>query len=136
MSLYTYDLVKMVTRANPIKPARTERFVFEQPITPELRYELQRRPKETTDYLRRMAASELADAILEHCAFFHKDWFDVTDPDPRVRIELTVNDRGTYENMIPNERREAADQERVRTTKRLTESLPYGLAEAAQDFYE
>lgn len=86
------------------------------------------------DELKRYAAHKLADHIAAHCK-----WFDVSMPmfgAPHLQIELTINDRGAYVNYLPVERDSGRREGRAAALKACAESLPYGLADAAAEFYE
>jgi hypothetical protein len=82
---------------------------------------------------KRRAAVELAEVIAKHCR-----WFDASSPinGPSVRLEVTLHDRGQYERWLPVERAQGRNEGDARAVKRLTDSLPHGLADAATEFYE
>lgn len=84
------------------------------------------------DQAKRWAAHELANHIADHCKWFDPGsaWFD--NRSKTFRIELTINDRGSYEHMIPRAKEEGRRLGREQTKK----SLPYGLADACSEFYE
>lgn len=86
------------------------------------------------DDLKRAAAHELADFIFAKCKFFEVP--DLMGDDLKLQIELTINDRGAYENWLPvvEQRGKAAGERQA--VKRMVDSLPYGLADAAREFYE
>ena len=134
MSRFDKDYLNGLTATyeRPVQP-EPHTFRWDHPLDWEWRRMYERDPKGAVRLLRGEAAHELTKYIMDRCQFFGADW---RPEGPMARIEITLHDRGTYANLIPDARREEAHQERERTTKRLTESLPYGLAEAARDFYE
>lgn len=84
--------------------------------------------------MKRHAAHALAEHIAAHCK-----WMDRTAPHDKdlvLQIELTIQDRGAYENYIPKARQEGRSEGWSAALKAATQSLPYGLADAASDFYE
>lgn len=85
------------------------------------------------DDLKRRAAHALAQHIAKHCK-----WFDASPPtygELAIQLELTISDRGSYENWLPVERQAGRREGREQALKQCAESLPYGLAEAAMEFY-
>lgn len=86
------------------------------------------------DRLKNQAAHELARLIFENCKFF--DVSDVMSNDMKLQLELTINDRGTYENWLPITEQQGKAEGRKQAVIEMVESLPYGLADAAAEFYE
>lgn len=94
-------------------------------------------PKERHEHFERLkhhAADKLAQHIAAHCK-----WFDMPDPiaggDLVLQLELTISDRGAYENWLPHERGAGKREGYATAMKQAAESLPYGLADAATEFY-
>jgi hypothetical protein len=79
--------------------------------------------------LKRQASFELAEKIAKECK-----WFDAGCgiEGPRIRLEVTLHDSGSYEDW----RRTGAREGRKAAIKEMMESLPYGMADAAKEFYE
>lgn len=76
--------------------------------------------------LKRRVANELADAILEHGSFFEMpSHFELMRGTP-IRMELTINDRGRYERMIPIARDEAKREGVEIGAERVKKAIPYG----------
>jgi hypothetical protein len=85
--------------------------------------------------IKRKAAGALADHIAEHCK-----WFDVSipqhDPYLTLQLELTIEDRGAYVNYAREARTAGFSDGWARAQAACAASLPYGVADAAQEFYE
>lgn len=106
----------------PPKRAISETFVYQHVLDP-YELELLRREPEFAEVLKRNMARALADHIFKQCQLFEMpDYSDLQMGRP-LRMELTINDRGTYEHWIPVERDRARREERTR----VLESLPYGV---------
>jgi hypothetical protein len=78
-------------------------------------------PLEFRRQLKRSMAAELAHYIAEKTQFL--DVSDEVMRMGRVRVQITFNDRGTYENWLPVERGEGRREGREATLA----SLPYGM---------
>lgn len=122
--------VRHPERPEPINFAYRERVDFgdmRDPTDPRERHEHFER-------LKRNAANKLANHIAMHCK-----WFDMRDPlaggDVVLQLELTIADRGAYENWLPNERGAGKREGYAAAMKQAAASLPYGLADAATEFY-
>lgn len=86
------------------------------------------------DRMKRHAAHKLADHIFEHCKFFEVP--DLMSRNLLLQLELTISDRGAYENYLPVARQQGRAEGRAQAIKQMVESLPYGLADATTEFYE
>ena len=88
--------------------------------------EMVRRDPKFIERIKKMMARELADHICEKCQVFEiPSMADLYHGLP-IRMELTINDRGAYENWIPNERREAHTNGVKVGADRVRKSIPYG----------
>lgn len=113
-----------VVYQEPKRP-KTEVFVYQHVLDPFEVERLRHRP-EFVESLKRMMAHKLADRILETCQVFEIPEFRALERGVPIRMELTINDRGTYENWIPRER-DAAKREGFRVAvEEVRKSTPYG----------
>lgn len=85
------------------------------------------------DRLKRQAARELADFIFEKCKLFESRRMD---RDGSMEMELTISDRGAYVHYVREADALGHERGRKQAIKQMVESLPYGMADAAQEFYE
>jgi len=114
-----------------------ETFRCEEPIDPDTVRILGRGQRAFDEYLhalKRSIAFKLADHLMERCVPLTQN--DLMSGRRKLFIEIVINDRGAHERDLDFARSVAEKEERERVTKRLVASLPYGLAEAAQEFYE
>ena len=84
--------------------------------------------------LKRMAAHQLAQHIAKHCKWFDRGM--QLDGSMRLTLELTINDKGAYRNWIPQAEQEGRKEGWASAMREAARSLPYGLADAASEFYE
>jgi hypothetical protein len=120
---------------NP-EPPRPINFAFQRAVDP---FELSlcrdhNDRRRLFDSLKRKASAALADHIAEHCK-----WFDIPAPERRgmvLQLELTISDRGAYVNYSRVARDEGFRDGWSRAQATCAASLPYGIADAAQEFYE
>lgn len=115
---------KQLIFEQPKRPI-SEVFVYRHVVDP---YEF-RMLKDQVGYmkaLKRRMAGALADMIVERCQLFQlPSEFDIYRGVP-VQMECVINDRGSYENWLPNERRKGREEGREQGKKQVVESLPYG----------
>jgi hypothetical protein len=83
--------------------------------------------------MKHRASHALAKYIAEHCKWFERPSF--LGPEMELQIELTISDRGAYENLVPGARLAGKREGHTLAMKQCAESLPYGLADAAVDGY-
>lgn len=83
--------------------------------------------------LKRYAAGALAEHIAQHCKWMERTM--PTDGSMLLQLELTIQDRGAYENWLPRAREEGRKDGWNAAMNAATKSLPYGLADAATEFY-
>jgi len=117
----------------PPKRPIAETFTY-QHILDWMELERLRDDKGFVRYLKRHMAHSLADMIIEKCQLFQMpEMYELARGTP-IRMELTINDRGAYENIIPHER-DVAKREGVKIgAERVEKSLPYGFE--LNQFYE
>lgn len=134
MSTSTRDLMPLEIR----RPDRPEsmNFAFRKSVDPESLYFARSADdrQRLFDRLKWDAARALADHIAKHCK-----WFDRSTPmnrDMAIQIELTINDRGAYENFFPVAKQEGRKEGWASAMRAAAESLPYGIADAATEYYE
>jgi hypothetical protein len=84
--------------------------------------------------LKRYAAGCLADHIAKHCKWFERSY--PMDDGLRLRLELTISDRGAYENWVPVAEARGSARGKEQAIREMVASLPYGLADAAREYYE
>jgi hypothetical protein len=77
-------------------------------------------------------ARQLADFILENCCPI--DVKDAMRRDDVVRIELTLDDRGAYERMLPEARRDGIREGTKAGAAAMAALIPYGCEPGC--FYE
>jgi hypothetical protein len=122
-----------ITRPEPPKPFN---FAFRS-VVPQEELRFARSIDERRylfEQLKRRAAHELALSIAEHCK-----WFDASMPmngDLALQLEVTINDKGAYKNWIPRAEQEGRAEGWARAMSAAARSLPYGIADAASEFYD
>ena len=107
------------------KRPKTEVFSYEHRLDP---YELEatRHRNDFKVWLKRRMANELAEHIIDKCQLFRMpDMRDLERGIP-IRMELTINDRGTFEN-ARYAIEDAAKRQGVKTgIESVKKSMPYG----------
>jgi hypothetical protein len=83
-------------------------------------------------HIKRDMARQLADFILENCCPI--DVKDAMRRDDVVRIELTLDDRGAYERMLPEARRDGIREGTKAGAAAMAALIPYGCEPGC--FYE
>lgn len=134
MSIQNYHL-RPIEILRPERPEPLNFAVREIADAFELR--MARTPEErgrVFERLKSQAAGKLAKFIFGNCKFFEVP--DLMSNDLKLQIELTINDRGAYENYLPVAEQQGEAKGRAMAVKQMVESLPYGLADAAAEFYE
>jgi len=86
------------------------------------------------EYLKRMASRALAEKIFENCQLFEIQ--NLGFEGVVLQMELTVSDRGTYENYTQVAKAEGREAGRIEAVRQMAASLPWGLAEATTEYYE
>ena len=104
------------------KPKISETFVYQHVLDP-YELELLRRDPSFAEVLKRNMARALAEHIFKQCQVFEVPSHGDLMRGRPLRMEMTINDRGTYERWMPIERDQARREER----KRVMDSLPYGM---------
>lgn len=89
--------------------------------------------QEFAKYIKRRMCQKIAAELVERCAPFMVE--DVTRDGQEYQIEIYLSDRGAYEHWLPQERRQGQQEGYKHAEKVLTDSLPYGLADAATEAY-
>lgn len=84
--------------------------------------------------LKRGTARELAQHIAAHCKWMDRE--PIGFGDLCLELELTIHDRGAYQNYVPEARLQGEKSGWTRAMDAAARSLPYGLVDAAGDFYE
>lgn len=87
------------------------------------------------EVMKRRASAKLAAFIFTNCKFFDRSMPGL-DRDLELCIELSIEDRGAYVNYLPIERQHGRNEGWHKAMKACAESLPYGLQEAAGEFYD
>lgn len=105
-----------------------------QHVLDRLELELLSRDPTFIKVIKGRASRELADHIIEKCHLFEIPSFVELRGGVPVRMELTINDRGAYENLIPRERADARKEGIDIGASRVTKSIPYGFEPNA--YYE
>lgn len=77
--------------------------------------------------VKHLIAMKLAEEIVKNTQILSDE--DILSGNETVMVEVTFNDRGTYENWLPCERRAG----RREGFKQATEALPYGMAPHEQE---
>jgi hypothetical protein len=113
-----------LTFTPPERP-KPESFSFVHVLTPMEMDRLLHDP-EFPRYLKSCIAAELAKFIFKKSQAFQLPPMDDLMRGLPIRIQVDINDRGSYENWIPREREEAESQGRKEGRKRAIESLPFG----------
>lgn len=129
------DFMRPLEIRNPQAPAPFTVAVREIADAFELR--MARTPQErgqVFERLKRNACQKLAVHLFQNCKFFEVP--NLMSDDLQLQIELTVSDRGAYENWLPVAEQRARREGERKAVARMVESLPYGLADAAREFYE
>ena len=107
------------------KRPKTEVFVYQHVLDP-FEVECLRHRPEFVESLKRMMAHKLADHILETCQVFEIPEFRALERGVPIRMELTINDRGTFEN-ARYAIEDAAKRQGVKTgIESVKKSMPYG----------
>ena len=126
------DMVAQMIYEVPKRP-KSQVFTYRHVLDEfELR-EIRHRPNYVSHLKRRMA-NELADHIVKECQLFQM--FDMADlyRGVPIQMELTINDRGSYENFLPIVKHEAR-KEGVRVgSDAVKRTIPYGFE--PEQYYE
>lgn len=129
------DFMRPLEIRHPLPP---ESLVFAcREIADAFELRMARTPEErgrVFERLKKQASRKLAAFVMENCKFFEVP--DLMSDDMRLHIEVTINDRGAYENWLPVAEQRARREGERKAVTRMVESLPYGLADAAREFYE
>lgn len=132
MARLAKDMIAELIYEPPKRPI-SETF-FYQHVLDWMELESLKRDKGYVRALKRRMAHSLAEMIVEKCQLFQMpEMHELRDGTP-IRMQLTVNDRGAYENIIPRERAEAKREGVKIGAERVEKSLPYGFE--PNQFYE
>lgn len=129
------DFMRPVEIRRPQAPQSLNFAVRE--IAEEFELRMARTPQEREQVFERLkqrAAYKMADYLFKNCKFFEVP--DLMSRDLKLQIEITIEDRGAYENWIPVAEQRGKALGRKQAIKEMVESLPYGMADAAREFYE
>ncbi|WP_316875460.1 hypothetical protein [Ralstonia edaphi] len=74
-----------------------------------------------------MMAAKLAKMIVEECQLFEVPDFATLNRDPNLRLQFTINDKGSYTNWLPQEREEGKQEGFKSGYRRAIEKVPYGM---------
>ena len=118
MSILVKDMYSSILKIQ--SPPKPQTVCIQKIIDP---FELECRKDHYQDMIRNYMARELADHIVHKCSIFEVPSYLEIMRGKAVRMELTINDRGAYEGMLPY----ARDEGRREGQKKAIDSLPYGL---------
>lgn len=123
------DVMEEVFCESP-KPPVTETFTYQHLVDDLEIRELRRNPG-YVESIKRQMAHALVDFIINKCQLFQMPKMHDLERGIPIRMELTINDRGTYENALPRAR-EKAFQEGLKMgiemgIEEVIGSLSYGL---------
>lgn len=122
------DVMEEVFCESP-KPPVTETFTYQHLVDDLEIRELRRNPG-YVESVKRQMANALVDFIIKKCQLFQMPKMHDLERGIPIRMELTINDRGAYENIIPRERADAK-REGIKVgievgIERVKRSMPYG----------
>ncbi len=119
----------------PPKRAEPKLFVYQRVLD---KHELRHlRPGGEIDYIqyiKRDMADKLADHIFRECQMFQIPGVPELVQGYPIRMELTINDRGTYENLIPHAERVARSVGVKAGKDEVKRTIPYGFE--PEQYYE
>jgi len=119
----------------PPKRAEPKVLVYERVLD---RHELQHLKRgaevEYIRYIKQEMAHKLADHILKECQVFQIPGMQELMRGYPIRMELTINDRGTYENLIPQAERVARSVGVKAGKDEVKRTIPYGFE--PEQYYE
>lgn len=116
----------------PTRP-KTEVFAY-QHVLDDYEMMCMREDKGFVKYLRQKMAHALADLIVEKCQLFQVPGMRDLYRGVPIRAELTVNDRGTYENWLPKVEQIARDKGFKSGVSAVKNAIPYGFE--PEQYYE
>lgn len=111
------------------KPAKPFEFAFGEKV-PDIAVQMCRSNEDREllyAQLKRRAAVALSEFIYENCKFM--DSSCPTGREIQLTIQMTINDRGSYEHWLPQERNEG----RREGWAKARNELPYGIIDSLQD---
>lgn len=118
------DVMEEVFCESP-KPPVTETFTYQHLVDDLEIRELRRNPG-YVESIKRQMTHALVDFIIKKCQLFQMPKMHDLERGIPIRMELTINDRGTYENALPRAR-EKAFREGVKSgADEVIKSLPHG----------
>ena len=122
------DVMEEVFCESP-KPPVTETFTY-QHLVDDLEIREIRRNPGYVESIKPQMTHALVDFIIKKCQLFQMPKMHDLERGIPIRMELTINDRGAYENIIPRERADAK-REGIKVgievgIERVKMSLPYG----------
>ena len=122
------DVMEEVFCESP-KPPVTETFTYQHLVDDLEMMEIRRDPG-YVESIKRQMTHALAAFIINKCQLFQMTKMHDLERGIPIRMELTINDRGAYENIIPRERADAK-REGIKVgievgIERVKRSMPYG----------
>jgi hypothetical protein len=82
---------------------------------------------EFKQYLKKRMAVAIAEMMVEKCELFELPDIAALHHGVPIQMEVTVNDRGAYENLLPMEREHGRQEGVKEGRQRVLEALPYGI---------
>lgn len=113
-------------KQRPLKRPVSERFAYRHVLD---RYELEmlKHDPDFKEYLKRRMAEAIAQMMVEKCELFEMPDIASVHRGVPIQMEVTVNDRGAYEHLLPQEREHGRQTGIEEGKQRMLESLPYGI---------
>ena len=119
----------------PPKRAEPKVFVYQRVLDRnELEYLRRGLEVDYVKYIKRDMARALADHIFKECQVFQIPGMQELMQGYPIRMELTINDRGTYENLIPQAERVARSVGIKAGKDEVKRTIPYGFE--PEQYYE
>lgn len=119
----------------PPKRAEPKVFVYQRVLDRnELRHLKTGSEVDYIQYIKREMAHKLADHIFKECQVFQIPEVQELMQGYPIRMELTINDRGTYENLIPQAERVARSAGVKAGKDEVKRTIPYGFE--PEQYYE
>lgn len=119
----------------PPKRAEPKVFVYQRVLDrDELKHLRRGAEVDYIQYIKREMAHKLADHIFKECQVFQIPGMRELMAGYPIRMELTINDRGTYENLIPHAERVARSKGIKAGATAVMRTIPYGFE--PEQYYE
>jgi hypothetical protein len=110
----------------PQRPKPIE-FAIQEPLDPMDLMVARENPAAFVSRMKNFMAAKLARMIVENCQIFEVPDFARLSREPCLRLQFTINDRGSYTNWLPYEREEGQKEGFELGYKRAIDNVPYGL---------